>query len=272
MGDSHPSILHVWNTAGVACTLAKWTNKVYGVHTDVYAMEKHNHFGHLTYGEPRPETGGRFFRFALKNMSGFDIIHVHGLSDFVYVIKKYHPGKPVVLHYHGTDIRRRWNMRRIHWSQADAILVSTPDLLRGAPERATYLPNPVDPELFYPNPNTHEIDPDSALTLRLGAVELAKRLAEKHGLKLCVHSRNKKFLEMPQFLKQFSWYIDVRRDNDGKLLSRAGSSGSLTGLEASACGLKVINTDGEIRLKLPPQNRAENVVKTLHPIYVALME
>lgn len=163
-------------------------------------------------------------------------------------------------------------MRRIHWSQADAILVSTPDLLRGAPERATYLPNPVDPELFYPNPNTHEIDPDSALTLRLGAVELAKRLAEKHGLKLCVHSRNKKFLEMPQFLKQFSWYIDVRRDNDGKLLSRAGSSGSLTGLEASACGLKVINTDGEIRLKLPPQNRAENVVKTLHPIYVALME
>lgn len=270
LSDSHPSILHVWNTAGVACTLAKWTNKAYGAHTDVYAMEKHNHFGHITYGEPRPETGGRFYRFALRNMADFDIIHVHGLSDFVYTIKKYHPEKPVVLHYHGTDIRYRWNMRRIHWSHADVILVSTLDLLRGAPERAIYLPNPVDPELFYPDPNPHEVDPNSALTFRQGAVELAKKLAEKHDLELCIHTRNKKFPEMPQLLKQFSWYVDVRTDKSGVLFGRDG--GSLTGLEASACGLKVINIDEEIRSELPPQHRAENVVKMLHPIYMALME
>jgi len=272
LGDSHPSILHIWNTAGVACTLAKWTNRIYGANTDVYAMKKHDPFGHITYGEPRVETGRRFLLSIRQNMQNFDVIHLHELGSFIHKIKKYYPRKPVVLHYHGTDIRGRWNIRRRCWSKANMILVSTLNLLEGAPEEARCLPNPVDTDLFYPSPNSHEVNPNSALTFRHGAVDIAEELAEKHGLELHIHYRNKRFLEMPHLLRRFNWYIDTKRNNVGALLCRSGDSGSMTGLEALACGLKVINSDGEIRDKLPPQHRAENAVRTLHSIYVSLMK
>ena len=228
----HPSVLHVWDVAGVACTLAKWTNKVYGANTNVYAMKKDDPFGHLTDGESYVETGKRFSTLVLQNIRNFDIVHIHGVDDFVYRVKKYYPRKPVVLHYHGTDIRGRWNIRQGHWRYADVILVSTLDLLEGAPKEVVYLPNPVDTDLFYPNPNCSEVAPNSALTFKYGAVDLAEKLAEKHGLVLCVHRRNKRFLEMPQLLRKFGWYIDVQRNNVGVLLCRREGSGSLTGLEA----------------------------------------
>ena len=150
--------------------------------------------------------------------------------------------------------------------------MSTLNLLEGAPEKVTYLPNPIDTNLFYPNPNPHEVDPDSALTFSHGAVDVAEKLVEKHGLKLTVHPRNKQFLEMPELFRQFSWYIDTKRNSAGTLLCRKGGSRSLTGLEALACSLKVINSDGEIRESLPPQHRPETAVKTLRSIYMNLME
>jgi len=263
----HPSVLHVWNTAGVACTLAKWTNKLYGAHTEVYAMEKHNRFGHLTYGEPCPNE--HFQYRVIQNIPNFDIVHLHEFDAFANKIKKFYPEKPLVLHYHGSDIRGLWRRKRRHWEHANAILVSTRDLLKGAPERATYLHNPVDLEIFYPDPNTHEVDPKSALTFRHGAVDVAEKLAEKYDLELSVFSRNIKFISMPDILRRFSWYIDVKRNN-GVLFCRRGDGGSMTGLEALACGLKVINSDGEIREGLPTQHRAENVVKTLYQIYSGL--
>jgi len=266
---THPSVLHVWNTAGVACTLAKWANKLYGAHTDVYAMKKHDRFGHLTYGKPRVENDARFRYFVIQVIPNFDIVHLHEFDAFANKIRKIYPRKPLVLHYHGSDIRGRWRRKKRYWENADVILVSTKDLLRGAPDEAIHFPNPVDTDLFYPNPNPDKVAPNSALTFRHGADDLAKELAEKYGLELCIHHRNKTFLEMPHLLRQFSWYIDVKRSR-GVLLCRGDSDGSLTGLEASACGLKVINSDGEIRTELPLQHRAENVVKTLHHIYNGL--
>ena len=151
------------------------------------------------------------------------------------------------------------------------VLVSTIGLLNGAPEEATYFPNPVDTDLFYPNSHPNDVEPNSALTLRYGAVDVAEELAAKHGLDLTIHRRNKQFLEMPGLFRPFGWYIDTKRKN-GVLMCRSWGSGSLTGLEASACGLKVINSEGEIREELPSQHRAENAVKTLRPIYMSLME
>ena len=263
----HPSVLHVWNTAGVACTLAKWANKLYGAHTEVYAMEKHNRFGHLTYGEPCPNE--HFQYRVIQNIPNFDIVHLHEFDAFANKIKKFYPEKPLVLHYHGSDIRGLWRRKRRHWEHADAILVSTISLLDGAPEEAMYLPNPIPTDLFYPNPHPNEVDPNSALTFRHGAVDVAKKLAEERGLQLSVFPRNRLFPEMPDLLRQFNWYIDTKR-KDGVLLCRSGGSGSLTGLEALACGLNVINSDGDVRWGLPEEHRAENVVKALHQIYSGL--
>ena len=271
MSDPHPSVLHVWNTAGVASTLAKWANKLYGAHTNVYALEGHNRFGHLTYGELCLENDARFRYFTIQKISDFDIVHLHEFDAFANKIKKCHPEKPLVLHYHGTDTRGRWRRKKRHWENADVVLVSTINLLNGAPEEAVYLPNPIDTDLFYPNSHPNDVDPVSAITFRHGAVDVAEELAEKHGLELTVHHRNKQFLEMPDLFRQFNWYIDTKR-KDGVLLCRSGGSGSLTGLEALACGLNVINSDGDIRWGLPEEHRAENVVKTLRTIYVSLMK
>jgi len=271
LSNPHPSVLHIWNTAGVACTLAKWTNKVYGAHTDVYAMERHNRFGHFTYGELCLENDARFRYYAIQKMLNFDIVHLHEFDAFASKIRKCYPEKPLVLHYHGSDIRGRWRRKKRYWENADVVLVSTPNLLEGAPEEAIYLPNPVDTSLFYPNSHPNDVDPNSALTFRHGAVELAQELAEKHGLELSVFSRDITFISMPDVFRRFNWYIDVKRVN-GVLLCRSGDSGSMTGLEALACGLNVINSDGDIRWGLPEEHRAENVVKTLRTIYVSLME
>jgi hypothetical protein len=269
LDESHPSILHIWNTAGVACTLAKWTNKIYGVNTDVCGSRKHDLFGHLTYGTEWVKEGA-FFPHILKYSRNFDIIHLHERDRFIRNIRKHYPAKPLVMHYHGTDIRGRWGGRRRCWEKADAIIVSTLNLLEGAPERAMYLPNPIDTDIFYPT--SHKAAPTAALTFSHGAVDVAERIAEEHGLRLTIHPRNMQFLEMRDLFKQFSWYIDTKRNNVGELLCRRGGSGSMTGLEALACGLKVINSDGEIRESLPSQHKPENAVRTLHPIYMSIMK
>lgn len=257
------------NTAGVACTLAKWTNKVYKTHTDVLASSRHDRFGHLTYGTEWTQLAPRFFPFVIKSIKDFDVVHLHERDRFILKIRKHCPEKPLVMHYHGTDIRGRWNGRRRFWGRTDAVLVSTANLLEDAPLGTIYLPNPIDTDMFHPS--SHETDPNSALTFNHGAVDIAEKLAEEHGLELTVHLRDKPFSEMPNLLRQFSWYIDTKRNNEGELLCRRGDSGSKTGLEALACGLKVINSDEEIREGLPFQHRAENSVRTLHPIYMSLM-
>jgi glycosyltransferase involved in cell wall biosynthesis len=64
-------------------------------------------------------------------------------------------------HAHGTDLRKSLNhtlwgrIVRHNLKKCDKILVSTPDVLGIAKqfrEDAEYLPNPVDPEFFYPKP------------------------------------------------------------------------------------------------------------------------
>jgi len=264
LSDSHPSILHIWNTAGVACTLAKWTNKIYGVNADVCGSRRHDLFRHLTYGENAPS-----FSYILSYAKNFDIIHLHERDRVIRTIRKHYPTKPLVMHYHGTDIRGRWQGRRRCWEKTNAVLVSTLNLLEGAPKGVIYLPNPIDTEVFYPS--SRGADPNSALSFAHGAEDVAERLAKEHGLDLTIHPRNVPFPEMPKLLRQFSWYIDTKRSNTGRLLARRGDTGSLTGLEALACGLKVMNSDGEIREGLPPQHRAENAVRTLHPIYMGLI-
>lgn len=269
MSNLHPSILHVLDTAAVSCTLAKWTNKVYGVKTNVYAMKKHDPFGHVTCGKIYEGIGTRLLYHVIQDAKNFDIVHLHQLDQPIHKIRKHYPEKPIVMHYHGTDIRGRWNIKKRYWAQATAILVSTRNLLEGAPEETTYLPNPIDTDLFHPT--SHEAPVKSALTFKHGAIDIAEELAKRYDLELCIHNRNKTYLEMPQFLRQFSWYLDVKRSNAGVLLCRSEGSGSKTGLEALACGLKVVNSDGEIREGLPSQHRAENVVKALHPIYKKLV-
>jgi len=89
-----------------------------------------------------------------------DIYHVHYLLQDCYVAV--HLGKkPLIGHAHGSDLRASLNhplWKRIvkhNLKHCDKVLISTPDVLgvaRQFRKDAEYLPNPVDPELFYPKP------------------------------------------------------------------------------------------------------------------------
>ena len=89
-----------------------------------------------------------------------DLYHVHYLLQDCYIALKF--GKhPVVGHAHGSDLRsslkhRVWGrIVSYNLKHCDKVLVSTPDILDIAREYrvdAEYLPNPVDPSIFYPKP------------------------------------------------------------------------------------------------------------------------
>jgi hypothetical protein len=196
-----------------------------------------------------------------------DIVHVHAYDTLVRWYKWF-SGKQVILQYHGTDIRGRKDEKRRNYHLADLILVSTPDLLEEMPE-ATYLPNPVDTELFR-SITVH--DDNSALYYVKGDWEMGEdpsfpfEMARKYGLKLHLLHRSAytiPYAEMPIFLNQFNWFIDR---NYVKSLSR-------TALEALACGLKVINWKGEvIHPPLPEEHKPEFSAEKLKKIYEDLLK
>jgi len=90
-----------------------------------------------------------------------DAYHVNYLLQDCYIASRL--GKrPLVGHGHGSDIRQSlhhpvWGrIVRHNLKHCDEILVSTPDLLRAAQQygrKVEYLPNPVDTDVFYPEPS-----------------------------------------------------------------------------------------------------------------------
>ena len=69
--------------------------------------------------------------------------------------------------------------------------------------------------------------------------------------------------EIPNFLKKYDIYVDIRIVND-KILENL----SKTGLESLACGLKVLNYKLEYIDKLPEMHNPVNVVNQLENIYI----
>lgn len=89
--------------------------------------------------------------FLLKCLRDYDIFHLHSESFFasefkdIPLLKKM--GKKIIFHFHGSEIRGKTMHPRIRLSHA--LLISTPDLFRYAPE-ATWLPQPIDLEYWKP--------------------------------------------------------------------------------------------------------------------------
>ena len=213
--------------------------------------------------------------FALKCLwlaRKFDIVHVHFLDELVPFLKFFYPRKPLVLHYHGSRIRGKWGLRRKYWSKADVVLYSTLDLLDDkTPGCAVYLPNPVDIEIFYPKGVKPK--PKAAFHFSYNADDLAMEYAEKYGLELTIYNSKKQgfipHLRFPEVLCQYRYYIDVKRNASGELLTVPLSK---TALEALACGLKVITWKGEIVESLPEEHLPEKVLRRLYHLYLRLKE
>ncbi|OYT56918.1 MAG: hypothetical protein B6U76_02415 [Desulfurococcales archaeon ex4484_217_2] len=257
-------VLHIWNTAGVASILAKYQRKLLGWDTWVIMRKKYDKYGVTTYGALYNCDTISFYIIAMALASKYDIIHVHSLDRIVLVIKKVYKKKPVILHYHGSDIRGLWDKKKRYWSKADKIIVATEDLLKDAPPNATFLPNPVDTEIFKPMPKLRRkkwaLFIYSSEKKHRVSLSWAKEIAKSLKLKLYILNRETKpipYKAMPHILNRFEYFIDHRYV---EALSK-------TALEALACGLKVIRWDKKILNTLPHVHYPQRIIKELTNIY-----
>jgi glycosyltransferase involved in cell wall biosynthesis len=260
-----PRILHIWNTAGVASVIAKFTDRGFHTNSIVITRKAADRVGLTTYGKTYSDGAAVFFLRALLVARQADLVHVHSLDRIVPWVKGLY-GKPVVMHYHGTDIEGRWEDRENRWSRADYIAVSTPNLLEGAPASAVYLPNPVDTDLFRPGGSPR--DPKSAVSFRYGMDAEAEEAAKKLGLGLTWLDRwSVQHGRMPEVLSKYAYYIDMRRPPEHVQARSLGKAA----LEALACGCRVVDWTGGIVERLPPENDPVKVAAKWHDVYLSLL-
>jgi glycosyltransferase involved in cell wall biosynthesis len=265
-------ILHIGNTAGVGSVIAKYMDRLFGTDSLVVARRVSDPVGFTTYGELW-NTGSKMFTLrCLLIARKFDVVHVHYFDKIIPYLKLLYSKKPVVMHYHGDDIREKWKLKSKYWRKADAVLYSTLDLNEtDTPRHAMHLPNPVDTEIFYPCHKKPE--PGTAFHLFYHANELAQTYARENGLRLTIHDwRNEDRIpheKLPEILCKYEYYIDARRGQDRALLRVPLSK---TALEALACGLKVITWSGSVVYELPPENYPEGASKRALSIYLSLLK
>lgn len=225
-------ILHVWNQAGVSSILAKYQNRL-GHHAEVIKREGYDKCGIERFYGTTIFKGGRisFYRYCRKRAKEFDLVHVHSMVKATVLIDK-----PMIMHFHGSDLRLAGFWGKIeNWIAkclAKKTVVATPDLLDLQPN-AEWLPIPVDTELFHAKRNKNN---GHALFLQnwYEGKEEAEKTTESHGWKLTVlNPTTDNFIEyknMPKYLSKFEYFIDRFKI----------PSLSTTALQALALGLKVV--------------------------------
>jgi hypothetical protein len=295
-------ILHVWDQAGVAFVLAKY-QRLLGQDSKAIMVREYDKYGIGKFYNKYviDVTLEEFVQRSLDEARSADIVHIHSRSDMVFRLRKeFGNSKKIILQYHGTDIRgikkqklphrsklsdlavrgiftyRRVRdailiKKRIHskaQSLADAVIVSTPDLLPLV-SNAIYLPNPIDTDHFTPDKISSKPERAPALTMDTEAIDIRSALnyCKKHNVNpdIDVYNRIKDpimYEDMPAFLKKYELYVDVRYV-DGKILENL----SKTALEALACGLDVLDYKLNRRHGLPDEYAPTNVTSRLETIY-----
>ena len=261
-------ILHVWDQAGVGCILAKYQKQL-GYETQIIKRAGFDKFGIFSYykgKEFKSFIGTQFLRTAEKFAKNYDIIHIHDLFQMIPRIKKKYNNKKIVLHYHGSKLRNTPHEKRKNCEkQANLILVSTPDLTDFV--NGEYLPNPVDTNLFSQRKVLHDGKALCFMT-QSETSETVEKLLKSQGITLEYEiisrkERPRQYKEMPKFLSNYEYYIDLKFDE----LGNNRKFFSMTGLQALSLGLKVLDYNFEIVKNLPDIHKPENVVKQLEKKY-----
>jgi len=262
-------ILHIWDQSSISCVLAKYQRKI-GHEVSVIKRDGFDKFGIMHfYNETnlKSHLGLFFLKTALNYAKGYDVIHVHDLFQLIPKLKEKYQNKKIILHYHGSKLRKTpVEKRNKAESSADSVLVSTPDLLKFV--KSQYLPNPIDIELFSPR-IINENNKTVSLMTNYESNEKLNFLLRKNGINQNFEAwpRERKpiaYGEMPNFLSNYEYLIDLKLVYDGKPMPSYG----VVGLQALSLGLKVINFEYKIVKGLPEQHRPEKVVEKLEKFYI----
>jgi len=276
-------ILHIWNTASHGTILSKEMNKYEDVVSKVIAgnlknQSSSNDLIAIQYSKLRVAYGLWYAR-------DFDIINIHTIDRLVPLFKRIYPTKKVVLTYHGSEIRtnnyegrssidlstgkrNQWHLREKYWVLADAIIVSTPDLLEGAPDNVHYVPAPIDRSIWTRKKSYEEktaIYTQNIWGKQGEADKIAYKWANKNKINLCILDKTKDVIpyqNYPGFLEKFEYYIDVKQDLNGEILDSLSS----TALQFLSLGGKVFHNN-KVYKKFPKEADSINVAKKIFNIY-----
>jgi glycosyltransferase involved in cell wall biosynthesis len=127
-------IAHINNTSGIASIIAEYQHKQGNV-VDVFVFNKiiFNQFGGTMINYWSPISRWKLFKKLEKD---YDVWHYHyPYGSLKKRLEKRNLHKTYVKHYHGNDIRGKYD--------GDFCLVSTPDLLKYAPN-GKWIPTPID--------------------------------------------------------------------------------------------------------------------------------
>lgn len=247
-------ILHIFDTCGVASAY-----KALDAVNDhrIITTARNNKFGH-SHGATVVGSRKLFYARCLASTPFADVAVCHINLKMAHLVGL--AGRPVVLYAHGTELRLHAEEvnRDLAAGRLAHVVAATKDLtqLVNDPSRVTYIPNPISP-IF--TPSGAKPARVRAFTFSYGADDLALDLARAYGLNLDILNRTFTHNEIPIIFAQYSHYIDVKRDVEGRQLIHDGVL-SLTALEALAAGLKVITPDGLVK-QLPAEYDREASLK-----------
>lgn len=257
-------ILHINDLAGVAGILCKWLRKA-GHRADFISYMDDHEFSFCKYYGGKHFQDQHIMRYVLEGLlPQYDIVHMHYSYKLLpWLYQKFHG--PIAMHFHGTEIATETMEARIAAQKAERILVAGEQLLQYHP-RAQLLPTPVDTEIFKP---MLELRKGGSLMFEMAHCDTAKALQQADIAPITIINRSTNaisYQELPKYLNQFGGYIDVKYHKQRGLLTDF----SKTGLEALACGLKVLH-NGQWLDELPEHHKPENVVKQLIGIYEGML-
>lgn len=279
-------ILHVGDASGVAHILAKFQNRQRGCEADVVLRSlgaPHGINDHYRAEEWRRiparrsplwrrgrtstyTVAARFVDIVNRAARGYDVVHIHTSAELAAPIRARHPGKRIILHHHGDNLRHMAPaLREERERHADKVLVSTPDLCEyGGHE---WLPNPVDTDLFTPREPARN-GRAAYFIIRDEPRDTKLRLLERGGMGLDydlrdINERPVPYAGMPGFLSGYEYYIDIKWLPIGKVMAAL----STTGLQALTVGSKVVDHKFEVHEGLPREHEPGAVVSRLRAHY-----
>jgi hypothetical protein len=265
-------ILNVYNTAGWYFPIHKEMEKL--SHTVDYAINTPDQLGFMEYycvdnkitvGERVETTRLELFDLT-KN---YDVIHVSSAMHHLTALRMKFPKKPMVLQFHGWEVRNHHRDAILSSRLADLVMVTTTDLIGHLPGcHAKYVPHPVDTKLFAPR------------HLKEGAVCMYHPNQEKPAREYLKDVDGVDFQKLyqvnykdvPDLLQNYDTYYDIKFDSDGKIVyDPDGDTMSRMAEEALSMGLTVIDAGFREHKGLPDKYRPENVAKQLDGLYEEMM-
>lgn len=293
-------ILHIWDQAGVACIFAKY-QCLQGHDSKVITFSGYDKYGiHEFYKDYIIEVIPQdFTKICIQEAEKADVIHIHGKIEMVFRLRRrFGESKKIILEYLGTDIRgltkpkevstglslgiliissfvrklrgQELSTDQIHYYAqmlADAVLVSTPDLLTLI-YKGEYIPIPVDLQHFKSNEVSKEKF-NKVLTINTEAIDIQRAISyckeNSINLDIEIYDRIRSpilYTDMPSFLKKYEVYIDIRFVKE-TLLANLSS----TALQALACGLSVLDFRLQYVKTFPIEHDPVHIVSKLFSIY-----